>query len=117
MQKTVLIQSLAGAVFADSLLRALGGEKGIIVRSFHQNDRLDLILIPICTQEPSYVRSPLFEAQGVTYFASNIELGTNGVEKILPLGKISPEEEKLLDACLPDLAKNIKAGEAFMGKA
>jgi len=92
-----LSMAYAGAVFADSLLRALGGEKGII--------------------EPSYVRSPLFEAQGVTYFASNIELGTNGVEKILPLGKISPEEEKLLDACLPDLAKNIKAGEAFMGKA
>lgn len=33
----MLIYSVAGAVFADSLLRALGGEKGIIVRSFDRN--------------------------------------------------------------------------------
>jgi len=91
-----LSMAYAAAVFADSLLRALQGEKGIV--------------------EPAYVRSPLFEKDGVTFFASNIELGKNGVEKILPLGTLSPEEEKLLAAALPDLKKNIEAGEAFMAK-
>jgi len=92
-----LSMAYAAAVFADSLLRAMQGEKGII--------------------EPAYVRSPLFEDKGVTYFASNVELGPNGVERILDIGKLSAPEEKLLEACLPDLAKNIKAGEAFINKA
>jgi len=92
-----LSMAYAAAVFADSLLRALKGEKGIV--------------------EPAYVRSPLYEDKDVTYFASNIELGKNGVEKIHSLGEITSEEEKLLQAALPDLAKNIQAGEKFVNKA
>jgi malate dehydrogenase len=38
----------------------------------------------------------------------------DGVEKILPLGEITAEEQKLLDACLPDLKKNIEKGQAFV---
>jgi malate dehydrogenase len=37
----------------------------------------------------------------------------NGVEKIHPIGELSPEEQKLLDACLPELKKNIEKGKAF----
>jgi malate/lactate dehydrogenase len=37
----------------------------------------------------------------------------NGVEKIHPIGPLSPEEQKLLDACLPELKKNIDKGKAF----
>jgi malate dehydrogenase len=38
----------------------------------------------------------------------------NGVEKIYPLGPLSAEEEKLLEACLPDLKTNIEKGYAFV---
>jgi malate dehydrogenase len=38
----------------------------------------------------------------------------NGVEKIHPIGTLSPEEKKLLDACLPELKKNIEKGKAFV---
>jgi malate dehydrogenase len=38
----------------------------------------------------------------------------NGVEKIHPIGPISAEEQKLLDACLPELKKNIEKGKAFV---
>lgn len=64
-------------------------------------------------QQPTYVESPLFAGKGAKFFASNVELGPNGVEKILDMGKISSEEEKLLEECLPQLAKNIQ-GQSFL---
>jgi len=36
------------------------------------------------------------------------------VEKIYPIGMISAQEEKLLEACLPELKKNIEKGKAFV---
>lgn len=37
-----------------------------------------------------------------------------GVEKIHPIGDLTAEEEKLLEACLPELKKNIEKGKAFV---
>ncbi|KAK5006955.1 Malate dehydrogenase, cytoplasmic, partial [Cryomyces antarcticus] len=89
-----LSMAMAGARFAESLLKAAQGQTGVI--------------------EPTFVDSPLYkESHGVTYFASNVELGPNGVEKIHPVGKITDYEQNLLDVCLGDLKKNIEKGEAF----
>ncbi|KAK4684440.1 malate dehydrogenase, partial [Tremellales sp. Uapishka_1] len=88
-----LSMGYAGARFANSLIRALNGETGVI--------------------EPTFVKSPLYESEGVEYFASNVELGPGGVKTIHPVGTLSSEEQELLKACLPDLAKNIKKGEEF----
>lgn len=85
-----LSMAMAGARFAESLLKASQGQKNVI--------------------EPTFVDSPLFKEQGCDYFASNVELGPNGVEKIHPVGKITDYEQKLLDVCVTDLAKNIKKG-------
>jgi malate dehydrogenase len=85
-----LSMAMAGARFAESLLKAAHGQKGVI--------------------EPTFVDSPLYKDKGVDFFASNVELGPNGVEKIYEVGKINAYEQKLLDACLPDLAKNIQKG-------
>lgn len=54
------------------------------------------------------MESPHFADKGAKYFASNVELGPSGVQKVLDIGKIAPEEEKLLEECLPQLAKNIQ---------
>jgi len=64
-----LSMAMAGARFAESLLKASQGEKGVV--------------------EPTFVESPLFKEKGCTYFASNVELGPNGVEKIHPVGKVT----------------------------
>ena len=72
----------AGARFANSLIRALNGESGVV--------------------EPTFVKSPLYASEGVDWFASNVELGTEGVKKINPVGQLSTEEEELLKACLPE---------------
>lgn len=52
-----LSMAYAGAKFTNSLLRALNGEKGVIT--------------------PTFVKSPLFAAQGVDFFSSLVELGVN----------------------------------------
>ncbi|RPD52860.1 malate dehydrogenase [Lentinus tigrinus ALCF2SS1-7] len=89
-----LSMAYAGARFTGHLLRAIAGEKGVVT--------------------PTFVKSPLFADQGIDFFSSNVELGPNGVEKILPLGQLSKEEEELLAACLPDLKKNIEKGKKFV---
>jgi malate dehydrogenase len=80
-----LSMAMAGARFAESLLRAAQGEKGVV--------------------EPTFVDSPLYKDQGVEFFASKVELGPNGVEKIHEIGKVTGEEQKLLDAAIADLKK------------
>ncbi|KAK6004353.1 hypothetical protein QM012_008215 [Aureobasidium pullulans] len=88
-----LSMAMAGARFAESLLKAAQGEKGVI--------------------EPTFVDSPLYKDQGIDFFASQVELGPNGVEKIHPVGQITDYEQKLLDACLKDLKGNIEKGVKF----
>jgi malate dehydrogenase len=90
-----LSMAYAATVFTNALLRAIGGEKGVVT--------------------PTFVKSPLYEeSHGVDFFSSNVELGPNGVEKIHPVGAVSAEEQALIDACLPELKKNIEKGKAFV---
>lgn len=91
-----LSMAMAGARMAESLLRAAQGEKGVV--------------------EPTFVDSPLYKDQGIDFFSSKVELGPNGVEKILPIGKVDANEEKLIEACLADLKKNIEKGVTFVAK-
>ena len=86
-----LSMAMAGARFAESLLKAAQGQKGVI--------------------EPTFVDSPLYKDQGIDFFSSKVELGPDGVQQIHPVGKIDAHEQKLLDACLVDLKKNIEKGK------
>ena len=72
--------AMAGARFAESLLKAAQGEKGVI--------------------EPTFVDSPLYKDQGIDFFASRVELGPDGVQQIHDVGKLTKYEEKLLENCL-----------------
>lgn len=89
-----LSMAWAAAKFTDAVLRALYGEAGIII--------------------PTFVESPLFADKGADFFASKVELGKQGVSKIHGLGDISEYEQELLDACLKDLAANIKKVYSFL---
>ncbi|KAI0008076.1 malate dehydrogenase-like protein [Xylariaceae sp. FL0662B] len=89
-----LSMAMAGARMAESLIRAAQGEKGVI--------------------EPTFVDSPLYKDQGIDFFSSRVELGPNGVEKILPVGEVDAIERKLLETALGDLKKNIQKGVAFV---
>jgi len=90
-----LSMAYSAAKFTDSLLRAtVKGEKGII--------------------EPSYVKSNLFNSDNIEYFASNVELSSEGVGKVHPLGKLSAFEKELLSVALPELKRNIVKGVEFV---
>jgi len=87
-----LSMAQAGARFANSLIRALEGEKGVV--------------------EPSYVQSSV--VPDVEYFSTNIELGPEGVAKVHPLGKMTEYEQTLFNAAVPELKKNIQNGVDFV---
>jgi len=90
-----LSMAYAASYYVNSLLRAMvKGEKGII--------------------EPSYVKSNLFNSDNIEYFASNVELSSEGVGKVHPLGKLSAYEKELLTVALPELKKNIAKGVEFV---
>ncbi|KAJ8323814.1 Malate dehydrogenase, cytoplasmic, variant 2 [Batrachochytrium dendrobatidis] len=91
-----LSMAQAGARFTNSLLKALSGQKGIV--------------------EPTFVFSPVAKKDGVDFFATNVELGPQGVAKIHPLGSMSAYEQKLFAEAVPELKKNIAKGVEFVSK-
>ncbi len=78
----------AAAKFTDALLRAMGGESGVII--------------------PTFVQSDLFADKKCDFFASKVELSKDGVGKVHGLGELADWEKELLEACLKDLAANIQ---------
>ncbi|KAK5979652.1 hypothetical protein GCK32_009791 [Trichostrongylus colubriformis] len=86
-----LSMAVAGARFANALVRAIKGDKNV---------------------QCAYVASDA--VKGVDYFSTPLELGPNGVEKILGVGKVSSFEQHLIDASVEELNKNIKKGVQFV---
>lgn len=85
-----LSMAYSGAKFANSLLRALNGECNVV--------------------ECAYVESDVTEA---AFFANDILLGTDGIEKNLGLPPMNDYEQKLFDEAVPTLKKNIELGVEF----
>jgi len=85
-----LSMAYAGARFTMSLVRALKGETGIV--------------------ECAYVA---VESQPVSFLAVPVELGREGVAKVLPVGSMNSMEQELWDKMIPVLQKNIQTGVEF----
>lgn len=86
-----LSMAKAGAHFAGALVRAMKGEKGIV--------------------ECAYVESDVTECQ---WFATQIELGVNGLEKNLGLGELDEYEKGKLAEAIVELQPSIKEGKEFV---
>jgi len=99
-----LSMAYAGAEFAVKVIRALKGEKGIITPTF-VNLAADKV-------GGSALKKDI--GAEVEYFASNVELGPNGVEKIHPLGAITAVEKALIAVAVPELGTNIVTGANFI---
>lgn len=85
-----LSMAFAGWKFAEQVLKGLSGEKGII--------------------ECAYVES---DVGPTSFFASPVELGKSGVEKIHHWGKVDAFEQEKLDDMVGDLKNQIAKGEDF----
>ncbi|KAK5627730.1 hypothetical protein RRF57_003445 [Xylaria bambusicola] len=96
-----LSMAFAGYRFAEKVLKAAKGEKGLV--------------------EPSYVYLPgvpggdaVKTATGLDFFSVPVELGPNGVENVTnPLTDLTEKEKGLLETCLKDLKGNIEKGVTF----
>ncbi|KAM6493287.1 L-malate dehydrogenase [Amanita muscaria] len=102
-----LSMAYAGAEFAFKVIRALKGEKGIITPTF------------VSLEADATGGAALKKDIGadLEFFASNVELGPNGAEKIFPLGTLSAAEKELLKAAVPELGTNISTGSNFITEA
>ncbi|MCO5576406.1 hypothetical protein L7F22_030216 [Adiantum nelumboides] len=85
-----LSMAYAGALFAESCLKGLNGESGVV--------------------ECSYVASTVTD---LPFFSSKVRLGKNGVEEVLGLGPLSEYEKKALEALKPELKNSIQKGIDF----
>jgi len=59
----------------------------------------------------AFVENDLTDA---SYFATPCLFGKNGVEKVLPFGKLTAYEQRWLEKLLPDLKKQIQKGVEFV---
>ncbi|KAI0180432.1 malate dehydrogenase [Hypoxylon sp. FL1284] len=96
-----LSMAFAGFRFAEKLLKAAKGEKGLV--------------------EPSFVYLPgvpggeeVAKATGLDFFSVPVELGPAGVEKATnPLAGITEKEKSLVDVAVAGLKGNIEKGVSF----
>ncbi|KAJ2082235.1 Malate dehydrogenase, cytoplasmic [Coemansia sp. RSA 988] len=89
-----LSMAYAGARFADSLLRAGAGE--------------DVL-------EWAFIRTALFEKEGLDFFSTYVKLDKNGVKEVLPLPEsISEYEKELVQKAIPELKKSETKGASFV---
>lgn len=88
-----LSMAYAAVKFAESCLRGLRGDAGIV--------------------QCSFVASQVTE---LPFFASKVRLGRNGVEEIYPLGPLNEYERAGLDEAKKELAASISKGVAFARK-
>jgi len=89
-----LSMAFAGCRFALALIRAMQGEMGIV--------------------ECSYIDAHAFKVDTPTnYFALPVELGKQGIIKVLPMPKLNEFEQTQLKEATSALKTNIETGEAF----
>ncbi|KAI9049439.1 hypothetical protein LZ554_006471 [Drepanopeziza brunnea f. sp. 'monogermtubi'] len=96
-----LSMAYAGYRFAEAVLKALSGEKGIVTPTF-----IHLEGVP--------GGDAIAKETGCDFFSVPVELGTSGAEKAQnPLTKLDEKEKVLLKACVEGLKGNIKKGVDF----
>lgn len=80
----------AGYVFTENVLKAMAGEKDIVM--------------------PAYVQSDLTDAE---FFASPCRFGKDGVEEVLGFGELTEYEQGWFDKMIPELKAQIQKGKDF----
>ncbi|KAI0713303.1 malate dehydrogenase [Earliella scabrosa] len=93
-----LSMAYAGAEFAEKIIRAVKGEKGIVAPSF----------VNLAADKEGGEALKKEIGSDLDYFSAPIELGADGVASIKPLGKLTDFETGLIKAAVPELLKNIE---------
>lgn len=103
-----LSMAYAGYKFVNQLISAaFEGKTGIVEPSY--------VYIKGETSGGAAIKSEI--GQDLEYFSVPVELGPNGIEKILPIGSLSAYEAGLLKAAVPELSGSITKGVEFITAA
>ncbi|KAK8849660.1 malate dehydrogenase, NAD-dependent [Kwoniella newhampshirensis] len=98
-----LSMAQAGAEFTEFVLQAaFGSQKGKVVQSY---------VFLGAEAGGDGVKKEI--GSDLDYFSVNVELGPNGIEKILPIGSIDDAEKTLLKAAVEELGPSIEKGATF----
>ncbi|KAH9986198.1 NAD-malate dehydrogenase [Russula compacta] len=98
-----LSMAYAGAEFATKVIKALAGGKDIVTPSY--------VHLDADKEGGAALKNEI--GKELDYFASNVQIGPNGIEKIYPLGKLTDYEKQLIAAAIPELTTNIEKGTTF----
>jgi len=99
-----LSMAYAGALFAEKVIRAKKGEKVEVVQSY--------VHLSADKEGGEGVKKEI--SKELDYFSVSIELGTDGVQKILPIGEVTEYEKELISKAIPELEGNITKGVTFV---
>ncbi|CAO3653004.1 unnamed protein product [Mucor hiemalis] len=100
-----LSMAFAGARFALNIVEAVvAGKTGIVECTY--------VHLDADKQGAEAVKSLVGE--DLEYFSVPVELGPNGVQKILPIGDVNDYEKKLISAATTELKGNISKGSVFI---
>ncbi|KAG5421161.1 MDH1 [Candida metapsilosis] len=102
-----LSMAYAGYRLAESILKAVRGETGIVECTFLNLDSS----IKGASEAKKLVKDS-------TFFSLPVKLGKSGIEEVQYeiLNKINDDEKKLLDVAIEQLSKNVEKGVAFATK-
>jgi len=99
-----LSMAFAGAEFTAKIIRAaFKGEKGIVAPTF--------VSLSADEQGGAVVAGEI--GAKLEFFSARVELGPEGVSKILPIGSTTDAEKALIKAAIPELTTNIETGVTF----
>ncbi|KAF9978621.1 hypothetical protein BGZ73_001537 [Actinomortierella ambigua] len=102
-----LSMAYAGARFANALLEAtVRGTTGLVESTY------------IHLRGNAGAADATIQATGgLEYFAQDVELGPQGVGRVMPLPKLSEEEQKLVKVAIEELKGNITKGITFVAES
>ncbi|EEP78313.1 malate dehydrogenase, NAD-dependent [Uncinocarpus reesii 1704] len=97
-----LSMAYAGYRFAERVIKAAKGEKGIVESTF--------VYLPGVQGGEEIIKQT-----GLEFFSTPVELGTSGAEKVINiLGSATEKEKQLLEVCFKGLKGNIEKGIDFV---
>ncbi|CAH7685836.1 Lactate/malate dehydrogenase, partial [Phakopsora pachyrhizi] len=97
-----LSMAYAGFRFAQSLIRT---------KWLNRSGVVEMAYIYIANNEHVSTAT-----KGLKYFSVPVELGPDGIQKLLPIGNIDDHEKEMLKACIGELKGNISKGVDFVNK-
>lgn len=69
-----------------------------------------------CAIECAYVKTDIMKSEGLDYFSTRVEFGTDGVKEVYPIGSMSSHEQTRMREVITQLKEEVSDGLAYAAK-